>query len=258
MVLKQYIVDSFTDKVFKGNPAAVCILEENLPEKLLVNIANENNLSETAFAVKKNGRYHLRWLTPGGEIDLCGHATLAAAYVLTKFYNERDEIYFDTLSGELVVRRNRDTYEMEFPAYPMKQVPVTDEMEAALGIRPVQAWIARDLVCILRKEEDVIDFTPDYNKALNLPGLLLHTTAQGMQADYVIRSFAPKLGIVEDPVCGSGHCHTAPVWAEKLGQNSFEAFQASKRGGRVDCRLSGKKIYLAGKAVLFSEAELHI
>ena len=258
MVLKQYIVDSFTDKVFLGNPAAVCVLEEEIPEKLLVNIASENGLSETAFAIKKDGRYNLRWLTPGGEIDLCGHATLATAFVLTKFYNEKDEIFFDTLSGGLVVRRNRDVYEMEFPAYPMKQIPVTDEMEAAIGVRPVQAWIARDLVCVLRSEEDVVECTPDYYRALNLPGLLLHTTAQGMQSDYVIRSFAPKLGVMEDPVCGSGHCHTAPVWAEKLGHTSFKAYQASRRGGKIDCRLVDKKIYLSGKAVLYSEAEIHI
>ena len=258
MVLKQYIVDSFTDRVFYGNPAAVCVLDEKLPDKLLMSIANENSLSETAFAIKGNGGYNLRWMTPGGEIDLCGHATLATAFVLTKFYNERDEIYFDTLSGELVVRRNRDVYEMEFPAYPMKQIPVTNEMESAIGVRPIEAWVARDLVCILRDEEDVARYTPDYNRSLSLPGLLLHTTAQGIQSDYVIRSFAPKLKVMEDPVCGSGHCHTAPIWAQKLGKTSFEAYQASARGGKLQCRLADKKVYLSGKAVIYSEAEIYI
>ena len=258
MILDQYMVDSFTDKIFHGNPAAVCILDEKLPEQLLADIAGENGFCETAFAVKNNKGYNLRWFTPGGEIDLCGHATLAAAFVIMNYYSDDEAVHFDTLGGELVVRRMGKSFEMEFPAFPVKQVPVTDEMEAAIGIRPAEAWISRDLVCIMRNEEEVFNCVPDFIRTQNLPGLLLHITAKAMKFDYVIRSFAPKLGIYEDQVCGSGHCHMVPIWAERSKRTSFEAYQASKRGGKIDCRLENDKICLVGKAVLYAKSQIYI
>ena len=258
-MLKQYIVDAFADKVFHGNPAAVCVLQKWLPEALMIQIAAENNLSETAFTVKEGDRYHLRWFTPSAEIDLCGHATLAASFVLMNFY-EQDlpQIVFGTLSGDLVVKRIGDLYEMDFPAYNLHEVSVTDEMEDALGIRPLEAWMGRDLVCNLPSEEDVRVCIPDTDKLLRLPGLILHTTARGRDVDYVLRSYAPKLSIAEDPVCGSGNCHTAPFWANRLKKATLEAYQCSKRGGTLYCRIEGDRVYLSGKAALYAVSELQL
>lgn len=210
--MKQYIVDTFTDKLFSGNPAAVCIMEYWPEEELMQNIAKENNLSETAFAVKEGKGYKLRWLTPGGEIDLCGHATLATAYVLMNFVDTTmDKIYFHTLSGELAVSRKDKIYEMEFPCYHMRQkINVTEEIEQAVGCRPLEAWLGRDLTCVLKSEAQVFSAMPDMEKVKSLNGLLLHLTAAGKEYACVSRSFAPKLNVVEDPVCGSGHCHIIP------------------------------------------------
>lgn len=257
--MKQYIVDAFTDTVFHGNPAAVCILDKWLPEQTMMSMADENHLSETAFAVKENGAYRLRWFTPGGEIDLCGHATLATAYILLNFYEKgADEIHFQTMSGELTVRKNGALYEMDFPTYDLKPTPVTDEMAAAIGFRPVEAFMARDLVCVLPSEEDVRDCKPDLEKVKDLPGLLMHVTAKGAKYACVTRSFAPKLAVSEDPVCGSGHCHVVPLWAEKFANKELVAYQASKRGGTLYCRIAGDRVKIAGKAVLYSEAEVYI
>jgi PhzF family phenazine biosynthesis protein len=258
--MKQYIVDAFTDKVFRGNPAAVCVMDSWISDELMQNITKENNLSETAFAVKENGDdYHLRWFTPGGEIDLCGHATLATAFVILNYYEpDRAEVSFETMSGRLTVVRRDDLYEMDFPAYHMKEVPVTVEMEAAIGSKPVAAYMGRDLLCVLEDEELVRNASPDMDKVTVLDGALLHITAAGKDYDCVSRSFAPKLKIVEDPVCGSGHCHIIPYWAKACGRDSLTAYQASARGGVLYCNVKGDRITLAGKAVLYSEADLKI
>lgn len=255
--MKQYMVDAFTDEVFHGNQAAICVLDEWLPDDLMMDITCENNFSETAFAVKEGDKYHLRWFTPGGEIDLCGHATLACAYVLFRFYiPDKQQVVFDTLSGDLIVTRKDDLLEMEFPAYELKQVEVTDEMTEALGAKPKEAYMGRDLLCVFDDESTVRNISPDIDKVKELNGLLLHVTAPGKDVDCVSRSFAPKMKVVEDPVCGSGHCHIAPYWADKLGKREIVAYQASKRGGTLYCRMEGDKIFMAGKAVLFSECEL--
>ena len=257
--ISQFIVDAFTDTVFKGNPAAVCLLDEWLSDNTLQNIAKENNLSETAFTVKKNGYYDLRWFTPGGEIDLCGHATLATAFILFKFIEvDVERLTFTTQSGELLVSKKDDYYELNFPSYAMHQVVVTSEMEEAIGVRPLEAWLGRDLVCILPHENDVINASPDFDKVKALDGLLLNITARGRNYDTVTRSFAPKLSVKEDPVCGSGHCHVIPLWANKLVQAEFRAYQASERSGLLLCRIEGDRIYLAGKASLYSRGEIYI
>ena len=257
--ISQFIVDAFTDTVFKGNPAAVCLLDEWLSDNTLQNIAKENNLSETAFTVKNGDHYELRWVTPGGEIDLCGHATLATAFVLFQFKEMKAEsLTFATQSGELLVTKKGDYYELNFPAYAMQQVPVTSEMEEAIGVRPLEAWLGRDLVCILPHENDIIDATPDFDRVKALDGLLLNITAKGSEYDTVTRSFAPKLSVKEDPVCGSGHCHVIPLWANKLAQAEFRAYQASERSGLLFCRLAGDRIYLAGKAALYSRGEIYV
>lgn len=257
--MKCYHVDAFASKVFEGNPAAVCILDAFPSDETMQKIAIENNLSETAFAIKTGENYHLRWFTPGGEIDLCGHATLGTAFVLFNYF-EKDakSITFDTMSGPLTVVKNGDLYEMDFPAYDLKPVPVTDAMEDVIGVRPVEAWMARDLVCVLDSEDAVRNSQPDQTKMLELDGLLLHTTAKGSEFDCVTRSFAPKLNVAEDPVCGSGHCHVIPLWAQKSGKNELVARQVSPRGGTLYCKLNGDRVTLAGSAVLYSIADLFV
>lgn len=257
--MKQYVVDAFTDKVFSGNPAAVCVMDKWLPDELMMSITIENNLSETAFCVKEGANYHLRWFTPGGEIDLCGHATLATAYTLFRFYEpELSELHFDTLSGKLIVVKNGELLEMDFPAYELAPVDVTDAMVDAIGARPRAAYMGRDLLCVMDSAEQVINAAPDQAKVMQLDGLLLHLTARGADYDCVSRSFAPKCNVAEDPVCGSGHCHIIPYWANALGKNELVAYQASRRGGVLYTRVEGDRIVLAGKAALYSEAEIHV
>lgn len=257
--MRQYVVDAFTDKVFGGNPAAVCVMDKWLDDETMLKITMENNLSETAFAVKEGENYKLRWFTPGGEIDLCGHATLATAYIVTKFVEPSlKEVRFETLSGILTVNKNDGLLEMNFPAYELKKVEVTDDMIEAIGVRPVEAWMARDLLCILENEEDVRSMNPDMEKVKKLDGLLLHVTAKGKDFDCVSRSFAPKLNVPEDPVCGSGHCHIVPFWANKIGKNNIIAYQASKRGGTLYCKVEGNRIKMSGKAALYSTSDINL
>ena len=257
--MRQYVVDAFTNSVFHGNQAAVCVMEKWPSEELMMNITRENNFSETAFTVKEGNKWHLRWFTPGGEIDLCGHATLGTSFVLLNFYEkEADKVVFTTLSGELIVTRKGDLYEMEFPAYELKPITVTSAMEEALGTSVKEAYIARDLLCVLDNEQAVLGVNPDLEKIKQIDGLLLHVTAKGEKEDCVSRSFGPKLNIPEDPVCGSGHCHIISYWADTLGKDELVAYQASKRGGTLYCRKEGNKIFLAGNAVLYSVDELYV
>lgn len=257
--MKCYIVDTFTDIVFKGNPAAVCLLDQWVPSSVMLNIAQENNLSETAFIVSAGEDYELRWFTPKEEIDLCGHATMAAAYIILRFVDPtHTKVTFHTKSGALIVHKKQDLYEMDMPSYSLRKIPVTNELEQAIGIKPVEAWLGRDLVCILENEEQIYHAQPNMEKVMHLDGLLLHLTAKGKNYDCVSRSFAPKLGVLEDPVCGSGHCHIIPLWNQKNGKQSFHAYQASKRGGHLYCHLSDERVIIAGEAVLYSIAELFI
>ena len=255
--MKCYHVDAFAEKVFEGNPAAVCVLEQFPSDETMLKIAMENNLSETAFAVKTGEHYHLRWFTPGGEINLCGHATLGTAFVLFRDYEkDAESITFDTLSGALTVSKNGSLLEMDFPAFEIKQVPVTDAMADAIGARPVEAWLGDDLVCILENEVSVRNAKPDQAKLAGLDGLLQHITAKSAEFDCVTRSFAPKLSVAEDPVCGRAHCHVVPMWVEKLGKNTLTARQVSPRGGTLYCKANNGRVTLAGTAVLYSIAEL--
>lgn len=257
--MKQYVVDAFTDKVFSGNPAAVCVTNSEISEELMMNITRENNLSETAFAVKNGDFYKLRWFTPGGEIDLCGHATLGTAYVIMNYY-EKDlkEVSFETMSGILTVKRKGELYEMDFPTYDLKPVKVTEDIIEALGAVPKEAYMGRDMLCIFDNEETVRKLAPDLEKLKNIEGLLMHVTARGGEFDCVSRSFAPKLNVAEDPVCGSGHCHIVPYWAEKLNKNTITAYQASERGGILYCRKENGRIKISGKVSLYSIAELYV
>jgi len=226
---------------------------------VIMNITRENNFSETAFTVREGEKWHLRWFTPGGEIDLCGHATLGTAFVLLNYYEkDAQQVVFTTLSGDLIVTRKGELYEMEFPAYELKKVDVSAAIEDALGASVKEAYIARDLLCVLDDEQTVRDLKPDPEKLKQIDGLLVHVTARGQDEDCVSRSFAPKLSVAEDPVCGSDHCHIIPYWADLLGKDELVAYQASRRGGTLYCRREGSKIFMAGKAALYSVDELYI
>jgi PhzF family phenazine biosynthesis protein len=257
--IKQYIVDAFSDKVFAGNQAAVCLLDEWLPESIMKKITKENNFSETAFAVKEGSSYHLRWFTPAREIELCGHATLASGFVILNFIEpQSDSVSFDTLSGRLTVSRDGDRMTMDFPSYDLKSVPITDDFEKAIGVRPKEVFYGDDMMCVLENEEQVRSVVPNLEVISRLDGVCFHITAPGRDFDCVTRTFAPKCGVVEDPVCGRAHCHVIPYWAGKTGRNELKAYQASERGGVLYCRYAGKRTFLSGNAVLFSESVLHL
>ena len=256
--MKQYIVDAFTDTPFSGNPAAVCVMEQWPSEAAMMKLAMENNLSETAFLVKEGTGWHLRWFTPVTEVELCGHATLASAFVILNYYEpDSPSVRFDTLSGPLTVTRKGSRYEMNFPTYELKEIPVTDAMEAAFGARPVKAVLGLDLVCVFADEETVRNMKPDQGLLTAIEGRIQNATAAGQDADCVSRSFCPKLGIAEDPVCGSAHCQIADYWSGVLGRKEIEAYQASARGGWLHCELlDGGRIALSGQAVLVAVSEI--
>ncbi|MGG3875179.1 PhzF family phenazine biosynthesis protein [Brevibacillus laterosporus] len=260
--MKYYVVDAFAEKLFEGNPAGVCIMKEWLPDNTMQKIATENNLSETAFAVKEGDidNYRLRWFTPGGEIDLCGHATLATAYVITNYYEkELEKIRFQTMSGELVVLKNCNLYELDFPSIKVEEYMLTEQMVEALGVKPIETYIGRDLVFVLENEEAVLNLSPDFAKLAQFPeGLAVFVTAKGKAVDFVSRAFWPKLQVNEDPVCGSAHCSLTPFWAKRLGKNEMIARQLSKRGGTLYCKFIGERVKISGSAVLYSIADLQI
>ena len=202
--------------------------------------------------------YGLCWFTPGGEIDLCGYATLASAFVVCELLEPgRERVTFDTMSGLLPVSRSGDLYEMDFPAFELERTPVTDEIEAALGCHVAEALLGRDLLCVVDDERTVRELAPDQGLLKGLDGLLCHVTARGDGPnDCVSRSFGPKLNVAEDPVCGSGHCHILPYWSMRLGTSTLLAYQASARGGEIQGEVNGNRVTLGGKAALFSTAEL--
>jgi PhzF family phenazine biosynthesis protein len=248
--MKQYIVDAFTDKIFSGNPAAVCVLDNFPSEDIMQNIAAENNLSETAFVVKENDRYHIRWFTPKSEIDFCGHATLAAAYVLFNFYaQDTDTINFYGQIGAFTVQKSDELIRMEFPAYKLEHIEITDMMIEALGTIPLAAYRDRDILFILRDEDEVRDLQPDMELISKLDGAV---TAKGTEYDCVSRIFAPRFGITEDPVTGSTHCMIVPYWSRRLNKSRIKAFQASNRTGILYCECAEDMVIISGKAVLFS------
>ena len=256
--MKQYIVDAFTDKPFSGNPAAVCVMEKWPSEESMMKLAMENNLSETAFIVKESAGYHLRWFTPGTEVELCGHATLASAFVVLNYYEPgSDVVQFNTLSGVLTVKRKGSLYEMDFPTYELKEIPVTDVMEQAFGVRPVKAVLGLDLVCVFETEEQVRSMQPDQELLKCIEGRIQNATAKGKETDCVSRSFCPKLSIAEDPVCGSAHCQIADYWAREMNKKQIFACQASKRGGYLRCLMKENgRISISGEAVLVAVSEI--
>ncbi|MFZ2640281.1 MAG: PhzF family phenazine biosynthesis protein [Verrucomicrobiia bacterium] len=259
MKLKQYQIDAFASRVFQGNPAAVCPLKAWLKDEVLQAIAGENNLSETAFFVPIERGFHLRWFTPVAEVDLCGHATLASAHVIFEILNYPERlIEFETRSGKLIVERKDGLLAMDFPARPLKSCSPPTALIEGLGRRPVEVLVSDDYVAVFESEADVRGLSPDFAKLnqVDLRGVCV--TAPGVNADFVSRFFAPKLGVPEDPVTGSAHCELAPYWASRLGKSTLRAFQASERGGELLCTLRGDRVILLGKAVTFMEAEIDI
>ena len=260
MELPIYQVDAFASKVFAGNPAAVCPLNEWLPNATLQAIALENNLSETAFFVRSAGRYHLRWFTPGCEVDLCGHATLASAYVLFNELGEsRGTIPFDTHSGELVVTRSGDRLSLNFPARPPAPVSVHSVLKAALGgPEPLEILGARDYLVRYSTEEQVRSLSPNMDLLRTVDRFAIIVTAPGTDCDFVSRFFAPAKGINEDPVTGSAHCTLIPYWADKLNKTTLYARQISPRGGELFCDLKNDRVEIAGRAVPFLKGTIYL
>lgn len=260
MKLKQYQVDAFASKVFEGNPAAVCPLDAWLDDALLQAIAQENNLSETAFLVRTPHGFQLRWFTPTIEVDLCGHATLASAHVVFQHMStEQREIRFDTRSGPLFVTQTESGLQMDFPAKPPTRCTTWPEsLTLALGITPTEVWLADDYIVVSDDEATIGAIHPDWHLLHQVPARGVVVTAPGTDVDFVSRFFAPRLGINEDPVTGSTHCELTPYWAQRTGKSLLQARQISQRGGAMQCELHGSRVRLTGKAVTFMEAVLSL
>jgi PhzF family phenazine biosynthesis protein len=255
-----YQVDAFTSELFSGNPAAVCILEQWPDDNRLKQIAAENNLSETAFLLKREDVFELRWFTPVTEVSLCGHATLASGFVILNLLDcQRDTVGFQTKSGLLTVKRRQDLIEMDFPAQRPSRELAPEQMQDALGIRPVSVFgTEKVLMAVLRDENAVRTLAPDFSVLAGMPQRGTIVTAAGTGVDFVSRYFAPHLGVPEDPVTGSAHCLLTPFWSERLGKRQLHARQLSKRGGELLCEDRGERVGISGKAVLYLEGTMAI
>lgn len=259
MRLPLYQIDAFTSRAFHGNPAAVVLLDEWLPDDVLAAVAAENNLAETAFVVARGDVMPLRWFTPTVEVDLCGHATLAAAHVLFRYsMPAATSVTFGTRSGNLVVTRDGDMLSMDFPSRPGKATPVTDQLAAALGARPREALMARDLLVVFDTEAGIRDFRPDFAGLASLDAFGVIIAAPGDAADYVYRFFAPRQGIPEDPATGSANCTLVPYWAARLGKSDLNARQLSARGAELRCALRGDRVLIAGGTVEYLKGEITV
>jgi PhzF family phenazine biosynthesis protein len=253
-------VDAFTSRVFSGNPAAVCPLEDWLDDARLQAIAAENNLSETAFFVPKCEGYELRWFTPAAEVDLCGHATLAAAHVLfTRLGHSGDAITFETRrSGRLTVRRRDGLLEMDFPAWSLEPAEAPDALVRGLGAPPIEVWASDDWLCVYETEEEVRAIRPDPGALASLHRRGVISTAPGADCDFASRCFFPSYGIPEDPVTGSAHCALTPYWSKRLGKKALHARQVSARGGELFCEDRGDRVAIAGRAAPYLEGTITI
>jgi PhzF family phenazine biosynthesis protein len=259
MRVPYYRVNAFTASAFGGNPAGVCILQEWLPDDLLQRIAAENNLSETAFLAGRDGFFDLRWMTPTAEVDLCGHATLAAAFVLFFEVKHKEAcVEFQTKSGRLSAHLKDHLIELDFPSRPPAACPAPEILIHALGAKPAEVLKSRDYVAVFGSQAEVAALKPDMNLVSELDSLGLIVTAPGDTADFVSRFFAPQVGVPEDPVTGSAHSSLIPYWAERLGKTDLFARQISKRGGELYCRHLGDRVGIGGKAVIYSRGELEI
>ena len=260
MTLPFYQVDAFTSKLFGGNPAAVVPLENWLDDQTLQNIAAENNLSETAFFVKKEDHYHIRWMTPVNEVPLCGHATLASAYVIFNFIDkESTQIKFSSLSGDLFVDRDGDLLSLNFPNHNPEQIPISDEIKKCFEEEPLEVHNTNFyLMIVFDSEEYIRKMNPSFEQLRKIHLHAVIVTSKGNEVDFVSRMFAPNEGIDEDPVTGSAHSVLIPYWALKLGKKNFRALQVSKRCGELFCELLGERVKISGKGVLYATGSLYL
>jgi len=257
--MELYQIDAFANKPFEGNPAAICPLESWLPDELMQSIATENNLSETAFFVPNDSGYQIRWFTPVHEVNLCGHATLAAAYVIfTILDHKENKISFASKSGILTVTRDEECLEMDFPTQPPKQCSIPEQIIKAFGIPPIECLKSEDYLVVFENEECILNAKPNMSllSELDLRGVAI--TARGNNYDFVTRFFAPKYGINEDPVTGSAFTQLIPYWSKKLGKNNLTAKQMSKRGGEVGCVYAGERVLISGKATKYMAGKIEV
>lgn len=259
MMIPIYQIDAFTEDRFRGNPAAVCILQEWLPDSTLQNIAAENNLAETAFVVEKNGNFELRWFTPAVEVDLCGHATLATAFVFKEHLNyAHDSISFKSQSGILKAEFGGNLISLVFPARPGQSCTAPSLLLEGLDVKPVETLKSRDYMVVLKDENEIRNLAPDFRKLKEVDALGVIVTAPGTNVDFVSRFFAPQAGIDEDPVTGSSHTTLVPYWSQKLRKKSLSAMQLSKRGGKLYCEDLGDKVKISGRAITYMVGEITV
>ncbi|MBF0237551.1 MAG: PhzF family phenazine biosynthesis protein [SAR324 cluster bacterium] len=259
MKISLYQIGAFTSRLFSGNPAAVCPLEQWLEDEILQSIAAENNLSETAFFIRQGDEYHIRWFTPVTEVDLCGHATLASAYVIfNELQLQKSEIIFNSRSGKLKVVRQNGLIVMDFPSLPPVPCHPVEPLIKAFGVTPLEILKADDYLLVFSSEAELADFEPDMEllRQVDLRGVIV--SAPGTDCDFVSRFFAPKYGIPEDPVTGSAHCTLAPYWSKKLGKTRLKAIQISDRRGELFCEVRGDRVLISGQAVKYLEGTLNI
>lgn len=259
MDIRFYHVDAFANKVFAGNPAGVCFLDAWIEDSILQSIAAENNMSETAFLVQAGNNYELRWFTPKVEMDLCGHGTLASAFVVFEYVNpDARQVAFQTKSGLLTIERQGDLLVMDFPARRPEPCQPPAHIDEIMGIPPSQTLQARDLVVVYENEDQIRSLKPDLAGVAAVDCLGVIATSPGKQSDFVSRFFAPAAGIPEDPVTGSAHCTLTPYWSERLGKKELHAFQLSERGGELFCVDRGDRVSIGGRAVMYLSGTMRI
>ena len=259
MKLPIYIADAFTDKLFGGNPAAVCPLQEWLPDKTMQSLAVENNLSETAFIIEEDDHYRIRWFTPSTEVELCGHATLASAHIFyTELGHAKSEIWFESLSGMLkVLRKDENTYTLDFPSnLPEPETEIPEGLFEGLGIENAPVFKTPfDYMVVLPSQQIIENLQPDFGSLAKVKGRGVITTAKGREADFVSRCFYPQSGINEDPVTGSAHTVMVPYWAKEFGKTYLKAIQLSKRRGYLECELKNNRVLISGNVVTYLKGE---
>ena len=259
MKLSIYQIDAFAEKAFEGNPAAVVPLEEWLPDSVMQSIAEENNLSETAFFVPSESGFHIRWFTPATEVDLCGHATLASAYVLFSILGRKeDTLSFESRSGLLKVTKAGELLTLDFPAQPPVQCITPALLSTGLGKEPVVCLECEDYVAVFENEEDVFQIAPDQEALMQLDLRGVIATAPSTEFDFIVRFFAPKYGIPEDPVTGSAYTQLAPYWSDRLGKPTLRAKQVSRRSGRLLCETRNDRVLISGNAITYMQGSIEI
>lgn len=259
MQLAIYQVDAFTDKLFGGNPAAVCPLESWPEDQVMQQIGAENNLAETAFFVREGESFKLRWFTPAVEVDLCGHATLASAHVLFNHLGYLGTtIAFQSRSGELRTTKNGDLITLDFPAAKRTATKSSDTLAQALGKKPVEVYNSSSLLAVFDKQEDIQSLSPDFALLKTVDPHAVIVTAPGKDCDFVSRFFAPNYGINEDPVTGSAHTVLIPYWSARLEKKTLHARQLSKRQGELFCEDKGERVLISGRAVTYLVGEIHV